>query len=238
MRAQQLAGHRSERQASPHGQPEQAQGEPAAVLGRQVDGPGRPRCVDRPLARADHQPGHDERGDAVGDQVEHAADRHRQRAGDEHDAPAAPIGLPARQRTADDRRQGERADDDPDRDVAGVQRPPDVGGQHRQRRADRQEGHQCREEHPHRSGEPGVARGQTRAPGRDRDWGRGDAHRRDPGYDTCVPGAARLARPGASPSASSTPPCGLAWQPGSRAAPAASPRRRGWDAAARARLQR
>ena len=160
--AQELSRERPQREPSPDRQPEQSQRQAAAILRGEVHGPGRAGRVDGSLARAHHQPRHDERHDARGDEVQRATHRHRECAGHQHRAAPAHVRLPPRQGPANHGCQGERAHDDPDGHVAGVQRPAHVSGQHRQRGADREEGEQRGGEHTGAGRDAGVALGERR----------------------------------------------------------------------------
>ena len=160
--AQELSRERPQREPAPDRQPEQSQRQAAAILRGEVHGPGRAGRVDGSLARAHHQPRHDEHHDARGDEVKRATHRHSECAGHQHRAAPAHVRLPPRQWPANHGCQGERAHDDPDGQVAGVQRPAHVSGQHRQRGADREEGEQRGGEHTGAGRDAGMALGERR----------------------------------------------------------------------------
>ena len=127
------------------------------VVGREVDRPRRASGVDRSLAHADDESREHEDRHAVADEIERPAQRHHERADDEHDAAAAAVGEPPGDGSRDDRRERERAHDHADRDVTRVQGPAHECRQHRQRGADRDEREQ-------RSREDARARYEPRMP--------------------------------------------------------------------------
>ena len=142
----QLADRRTQREAAPDRQAVEAD-DPAPLLnGREVDDPSGPGGIDQAFARAKEQAGHDQAGNAGGNEVEGAGDRAEDRPGDHDGPPAAAIGEVAGDRPAGKPGDREGASDEPDREVTPADRPLHVARDDGQGRSDREQAEPCHHE--------------------------------------------------------------------------------------------
>ena len=129
----------TEGQAGPDREPVETDHPAPLLLRGHVDIPGRAGGEHRSLPGAQEEARDYQPRDPSRDEVETTRDRREQGPDDHGRLAAAAVGQVARDRAADDPREGEGAADDPDFQIRAVQAVLDVVGEDRERRAHRQQ---------------------------------------------------------------------------------------------------
>jgi hypothetical protein len=143
-----LADRWAEAEPAPHREPIEPDHPTSPIERSEIDHPRGAGREHHSLPGPQHEASAEEAGEPCRDEVDDAGGRRHQRPHHDHRAAPAQVGEVTGYRAPGERREGERANRDPDGEVARIERPADEARDHGQHRPDRGEREQRDDEQP------------------------------------------------------------------------------------------